>query len=167
MSARDRAEARKSAPVAATVRLRAARAQDCRRVWLWRNDPVTREASFNSAPIAFSAHEQWFRESLGRQNRRLYVVLVDGREAGVARLDLEGSEATVSIHLGPEWRGRRVGPAALEALEAIAFGGLGLTRLVASVKPGNSASLSAFRRAGFRVAGSGEALSLIKVRRDG
>ncbi len=66
-----------SPPVAVT--LRPAGQEDCRRVWLWRNDEETRRASFDSSPIPFETHEPWFRESLRRPDRKIYVVLTDGQ----------------------------------------------------------------------------------------
>jgi len=148
------------------VTLRPAAAADCHRIWLWRNDEATRLASFDPTPIPFETHERWFQGSLRRQDRKIYIVLIDGREVGVARLDVAGVCGTVSIHLAPEWRRRGVGPSALAALEGIAFGSLGLIRMEAEVKADNSASLSAFQKAGFTLAGSGPALRLVKERRE-
>jgi RimJ/RimL family protein N-acetyltransferase len=65
------------------------------------------------------------------------------------RLDIGGAEATVSIHLASDWRGRGVGTRALVALAELAFADLGIARLLASVKADNHASLAAFRKAGF------------------
>lgn len=147
------------------VELRPAGQEDCRRIWLWRNDPETRRASFESSPIPFETHEAWFQAALGSRDRRLYVILVGGVESGVVRLDVAGQEAEVSIHLAPEWRSRGVGPAALRALADLAFHALGLERLLASIKPDNRASLAAFQKAGFALAGEGEVLRLARVRR--
>lgn len=144
--------------------LRPATAEDCHRVWVWRNDPETRQASFDSSPIDFAAHQAWFKASLERDDRRLYVILADGTESGVVRLDISGKEAVVSVNLAPEWRGRGVGPAALQAVSEFAFAVLDLERLVASVKPENQRSLTAFRKAGF-TARAGEVGTLVRTRR--
>jgi UDP-2,4-diacetamido-2,4,6-trideoxy-beta-L-altropyranose hydrolase len=145
------------------VVLRPARLEDCVRIWEWRNDPETRHASFHSAPIPLETHEAWFRASLGRVDRRLYVIVVHGRECGSARLDFAGGEAEVSIHLAPEYRGRGIGPAALERLAETAFGELELGRLVARVKADNAASLAAFARAGFTRVANGAAIILARA----
>ena len=149
------------------VSLRRAVADDCRQVWLWRNDETTRAASFDSALIAFETHRRWFDESLQRPDRHLFIVLADGREAGVVRLDVAEAAGTVSIHLAPAWRGRGVGPSALAALEHIAFGPLGLGRIEARVKADNGASLEAFRKAGFVAVVAKPPVSLVKVQREG
>ncbi len=158
-----------SPPVAVT--LRPAGQEDCRRVWLWRNDEETRRASFDSSPIPFETHEPWFRESLRRPDRKIYVVLTDGQPAGAARLDLSDNQALVSLHLAPEWRGRRIGPAALRALTDLAFEALGVDRLLAFVKLENTRSLSAFEQAGFvRMGDDGESparITLVRSRHAG
>jgi UDP-2,4-diacetamido-2,4,6-trideoxy-beta-L-altropyranose hydrolase len=148
------------------VRLRRAVADDCRQVWLWRNDEATRAASFDTAPISFATHQRWFHESLQRPDRHMYVVLADGHEAGVVRLDVAGAVGTVSIHLSPAWRGRGIGPSALASLEGIAFGPLDLRRMEARVKGDNGASLAAFQKAGFVAVDSKPPVRLMKVRRE-
>ena len=147
-----------------TVTLRPARHDDCRRIWLWRNDEETRRASFDAAPIALESHERWFQATLRSPERRLYIIEAVGEAAGVVRLDLEGERATVSINLAPEWRGRGFGPLALERLTRVAFGTLGLDRLLASVKVDNRASLAAFEKAGFTPSVRGETVTLARSR---
>jgi RimJ/RimL family protein N-acetyltransferase len=153
---------RHAAPRVTDVRLRAARLDDCARVWTWRNHPDTRRVSFEQAPIPFDTHEAWFRASLGRPDRRLYVILVEGSDGGTARLDITGAEAEVSINLAPECRGRGIGPAALERLADTAFGELGLGRLIARIKADNAVSLAAFERAGFARVAEGSAVILAR-----
>ena len=151
---------------ATRVTLRPATPEDCRQVWLWRNDEGTRAASFDTSPISFETHERWFHESLRHRDRHVYIVLVDGQEAGVVRLDVAGARGIVNIHLAPEWRGRGVGPRTLAALEDVAFGSLHLTRMEAEVKAGNPASLAAFQKVGFTLVGGESVLNLVKVRRE-
>jgi len=87
----------------ALVSLRRAVADDCRRVWLWRNEETTRGASFDSAPIAFETHRRWFDDSLQRPDRHLFIVLADGHETGddpglvpVGEDDEQGSSVSTS-----------------------------------------------------------------------
>ena len=153
-----------AAAAATAVTLRAAVEMDCRDAWRWRNDPETRRASFDSAPIPFDTHERWFAESLARADRKLYIVMAADRPVGVARLDLDGGTATVSLHIAPEWRGRKIGPAALRALADVAFGRLGLDRLEASIKRDNARSLAAFGQAGFVRTREGAMVKLQRLR---
>jgi N-acylneuraminate cytidylyltransferase len=132
------------------ITLRPAGPEDALALWRWRNDPETRRASFEQAEIPLARHRQWLDETLRRPDRRLYIVQAGGGDAGVVRLDIgEQGEATVSLNLAPDWRGRGVGSAALRAAAAEAFGALGLRRLRAEVKTDNRASRRAFERARF------------------
>ncbi len=146
------------------VTLRSARLDDSHKVWVWRNDPDTRRASLNSEIVPLPTHEVWFRESLSRPDRRMYIVMTDEAECGVVRLDLSGREAEVSIHLDPRWRGRGAGTLALRVLADEAFGAPEIEVLVARVKADNAASLAAFRAAGFHVEHDGDVVRLIRVR---
>jgi RimJ/RimL family protein N-acetyltransferase/SAM-dependent methyltransferase len=150
-----------------TVTLRPAGPDDCRQIWLWRNDEDTRRASFDSSPVSLESHQRWYQESLRNRNRKIYVVVAGDQPSGVVRLDLSGRQATVSINLAPEWRGRGIGPLALERLVELAFGPLGLDRLVASVKADNRASLAAFAKAGFVRSGRGATRTLVRSRHEG
>jgi len=149
---------------AASVSLRPARPEDSHRVWTWRNDDESRRSSFNSELIPLERHEAWFRDTLGRADRRVYVVLEDGIESGAVRLDISTDEAEVSIHLAPESRGRGLGTMTLRALADQAFGSLGLDRLVARVKRDNTVSRRAFLAAGFHVADEGDVVRLVRSR---
>jgi RimJ/RimL family protein N-acetyltransferase len=144
---------------AEAVTLRPAEASDARRLWSLRNDEAVRRASLDPAPIPWSTHERWFRQSLERDDRRIYVIEVECRPEGAARLDIAGDEAAISIYLAAEWRGRGVGPLVLRRLVEIAFRDLGIRRLVASVKADNHASVSAFIKAGFTRVSEGPVLT--------
>jgi spore coat polysaccharide biosynthesis protein SpsF len=150
---------------ASSVTLRPATVQDCLVLWRWRNDPVTRQASLDDAPVPLEAHTRWLEDSLRRDDRRIYIVQAAEAEVGMVRLDLSGSEATVSINISPEWRGQGVGPAALRTLCRQAFGSLALMRLIAQVKAVNYVSRAAFERAGFEVVGGRDPLVMARTGR--
>ena len=146
------------------VTLRPATPADGEALWRWRNDPETRRASFEQGEVPREAHARWFAEALARGDRRIWIVEADGAAAGMVRLDLAEGEATVSINLAPEWRGRGVGPEALSLLAREAFEGLRLTRITALVKAGNPASRAAFERAGFSVSRDADPVVLVRAR---
>jgi RimJ/RimL family protein N-acetyltransferase len=149
---------------APAVRLRPALSSDAVTLWRWRNDPQTRAASFSGDAVELAEHERWLHDTLGRTDRRLYVAHAEGRDVATARLDVQGTEAVVSLTVAPEWRGRGIGTHVLRALVAEAFGAAGLGRLVARVKPDNPASRAAFEHAGFvRTAAAGDDGALILV----
>ena len=81
---------------------------DAQLLFEWRNDPATRAASHNTAPLDFDLHLMWLKASLGNDARRLYVAMLDGVPVGTIRADL--SDVTeLSWTVAPQWRGRGVG----------------------------------------------------------
>ncbi len=137
------------------VTLRPARLEDCRSVWEWRNDPDTREASFNTEAIFFEEHRAWFESRIGSPEVRIFIVLSpEGTEIGYVRFQLRGSDAEVSVALSPEERGKGYGTAALRAAAEQLLSEGKVTQVVALIKISNSGSRQAFERAGFRLQGS-------------
>ncbi len=135
------------------IRLRPAGEADSAAVLRWANDPTTRAASFTSRPIEPEEHARWFAASLDPDTpRRLFIVELDGQAAGLLRFQLADPRAEVGINLAPERRGRGFGVATLVAGSALALE-LGLTRLVAHIRPANQASRNAFERAGYTLVG--------------
>lgn len=145
------------------VALRPATAEDCRAVWLWRNDDETRRASFDSSFIEYETHQRWFLDSLERPGRKIYIVLEGGEPCGVVRLDVTARQATVSIFLDRRRQGQGIGPSALDAVADVAKQDLHLNCLLALVKPDNYASLAAFKRAGFTPSPTAAAVTMVKV----
>lgn len=150
-------------PVCQTVALRPATAEDCRAVWLWRNDDETRRASFDSSFIEYERHQRWFLDSLARPERKIYIVLEGGEPSGVVRLDVTARQGTVSIFLDRRRQGQGIGPRALDAVAELAGRDLHLNRLRALIKPDNDASLAAFKRAGFTPSPTATAVTMVKV----
>lgn len=149
------------------IRLRAARPDDCRRVWEWANAPTIREASFHSEAIPWTDHVRWFSAKL-EDPKTAYFIAVDGDDlsVGQVRIDSPGDEPVMSISVDPSAQGRGYGTRMIaEACRAHSA-----ARVVAYIKPANEASLRAFRRAGFGGAGqtriNGQEAVRVEWRRD-
>jgi UDP-2,4-diacetamido-2,4,6-trideoxy-beta-L-altropyranose hydrolase len=137
------------------VALRDVTDDDCKLVWEWANEPEVRAASFNSKPIAWEEHVEWFRRMRADRRSRAYVVLEeDRREVGIVRFDLDDeSVGVVGINLVPTARGRGIGTRALRLACARVRHDAQAVAVLAYVKPENVASLRSFARAGFTAAG--------------
>jgi len=135
------------------MRLRRAVREDARLLWRWANDRGTRAASYSSLPIPWGDHVRWFESKLSDRSRvRLYVA-EDGKGTplGQIRLERRGpGRAEVSLALGARWRGRGLGAGLLESGFRRGIRDLKLRSVFGWVKEVNAASLSVFRRAGFR-----------------
>ncbi len=138
----------------AQVALRPAASGDCRRLWEWRNEAATREASFNRNPIPYPEHERWFSRKVQDPDTRIFIVLDEaGREVGYLRFDIHADGAEIGVGMDKAERGRGYGSAAIRLGSDSILDSGDVTRVVAYVKTENPASLGAFRRAGFIDAG--------------
>ena len=152
------------------IEIRAARAEDCRNVWAWRNDSETRAASFNGEAIPFDRHEAWFKSRLAGRETRIFIALdARGREVGYVRFNVAGENAEVSVALDAAERGKGVGPAAIRAAVEALLADRAINRVTALVKCSNPSSARAFEKAGFllqgkRRVGEDEALEWARLR---
>lgn len=143
------------------IRIREAKAEDCDLYFRWANDPDVRANSFHSEPIPLEMHRVWFSKKLGSPQAFLYVVLLDGEEAGQVRLEQESSTLLLHFSVAAEYRGRGLGKAILsealrlcngqsELLDRAARVPSGARTIEGHVKQENRASVRAFLAAGYR-----------------
>jgi RimJ/RimL family protein N-acetyltransferase len=133
------------------LRLVAATHDDCDDVFRWANDPITRSASFSSDPIVYEDHCSWYKVSLRKDTRRLFIAVRENTKVGLIRFDAfdEGWEvAEIGINVAPEARGVGLGKTMLRAA-ADAAAQLGVRTIVAYVRPENEASRRAFLAVGY------------------
>jgi RimJ/RimL family protein N-acetyltransferase len=138
------------APAPAVQRYRPARAADAELLLTWRNDAAVRAVSHTTHEVAPAEHAAWLARVLADPDRTLLVVEREGEPVGTVRLDREDDEATLSVTVAPEQRGRGVGVQAIrESTELELAARPELARVVALVKAENTASQRAFERAGY------------------
>jgi N-acetylneuraminate synthase len=144
-------EADLDSPLLPAVTLRRATEEDQCLLWEWRNESEVRAQSFETEPIPWERHMDWFRAKLQDPNYFIYVVL-NGQEEpiGQVRFDvrLDGA-AEVSVSLAKEQRGRGYGRVAIQRACAHLIHTVPVAQFVAHVRPQNVASVRAFGKAGF------------------
>lgn len=132
------------------VGLRDLRADDCRRVWEWANDPGVRAVSFRGDPIPWEGHQRWFAAKLGDPDCLFFIATGDGGEPiGQVYFDVKGREAVVSVSLAPASRGKGYGPRVIRKASRKLLDRGAVESIHAYIKPNNEASLRAFGRAGY------------------
>jgi len=139
----------------ALLRLERASPRDSTMLWEWANEPAVRRFSFNSDPIAWETHEQWFAQKLSDPNSSILIAYdADDQPVGQIRFDCrEGDVLQVSASVPSGRRGRGYGRELIaEGLRQVSamFPG---RQAHALIKRDNVASLCAFRSAGFAMAG--------------
>ena len=133
------------------LRLRPAREEDVVLYHDWVNDPATRAAAFNSEPIDWPTHHDWFHRRLADSATRLRVLETPtGLPVGQARIQ-HGAESTphLDYSIDAAFRGRGWGTALLRKILAEWRRDHGDGELIAEIRPDNQASLAALTRAGF------------------
>jgi UDP-2,4-diacetamido-2,4,6-trideoxy-beta-L-altropyranose hydrolase len=154
------------------LRLRKARISDCHLVWEWSNEPEARLLSFSPEPIPWVTHVQWFSTKLHDSDTFFYIALDrDDQPVGQLRYNLQGREATVSISLGRQFRGKHYGRTLLKMGSEVLFGACPAEIVHAYIKEGNQGSVRAFLAAGYAHVGTArergqEAFHLVLKRPD-
>ena len=138
------------------LHLRQATSEDCGTLFEWANDPVARKNSFGSEPILWAEHLSWFSGVMSDSKQLIYIVLdQDDHAVGQVRFELLHShQAVTSISIAADHRNQGVASAALRLATKATMIELQFTTAHAYIKLNNSASIRAFRRAGYRQQGT-------------
>lgn len=126
------------------MKLRPATIEDAQILFDWRNDPLTRESSISTDPVAWDDHVRWLEASLSNPNRELLVAEIDGVPVGTVRLD-DGVELSWTV--APSQRGKGIGKQMVSLVERGS---------IARIKRSNVASQRIAGAAGFVLAEDGE-----------
>ena len=132
-----------------SIVLRPATPDDIELLWLWRNDPMTREQSRERSPIEWADHERWFDKALADPAKEVMIAMSGpDQPIGMIRFDARSDEdIEVSIAVAPHQRGKGIGSAILRAGCQL----MSERRLIANLRDDNDASRAIFERCGFRL----------------
>jgi len=139
------------------IQIRLATISDCKSLFDWRTDEISKAMFFNESSPSIEEHNSWFEKSLSNANRTMYIGELGDEKIGMCRFDFEQSKlcAEVSINMNPACRGRGLGKKLLfESTECYFV--KNKHSLLAKVKPNNLASLKIFDYAGFKSFGSNQ-----------
>lgn len=135
----------------ATISLRTATEADMADLLAWRNHPETREASFNTDPITPEAHEAWFQRKTASPDTVIYIAMSGKDKLGTVRFEDDGETIKTSVMLNPAFFGQGLGPKVISiATEKYLREKRPAKPIAAEIKTGNTASLKAFSKAGFK-----------------
>jgi UDP-2,4-diacetamido-2,4,6-trideoxy-beta-L-altropyranose hydrolase len=132
------------------IRLRAASSDDAVLLWQWSNDAETRKNSFDSRPVLWTSHVEWYRAKLASRSTRIWILELRGIPVGQIRYDRSDSTtAQISFSIAPHYRGRRLGTKLLQLSAERAATELRVKRLQGITFVENIASARSFVGAGF------------------
>jgi len=127
------------------MRLRKATFNDWKILLDWRNDPITRENSFETEEVSEQIHKLWFNDSLLNPNRSIYILEDNFTSVGSIRSDLHwNNQSVLSWSIAPDQRGKGYGTKILEIYLQNKKG-----KFIAEIKPRNIASIKMVEKNGF------------------
>lgn|GEM_PF-1661550 len=131
--------------------LREAKLEDCDDLYHWKNDPVSREQSFNREEVSYEEHCGWLKEALKDSNRLFYIGIDDKNEkCGVARFDIKDEFfAEVHINIAPEKRRKGIGSQLISKSCPLFFLKTKRKLIMARTKEWNTVSIKTFKKVGF------------------
>lgn len=136
------------------VTMRAATALDCESIWRWRNTDFVLYGSKTPDPVSWPAHRAWFEAALKDPDRHVLIGEADGEPVGVLRFDMVEDEATASVYLTAQGRGRGIGPELLiQGQIWLRSNAPHVVRIKADIRSTNEASIEAFKAARYRRTG--------------
>lgn len=131
------------------IRIRKACDADAFQLWKLANETEVRRNSFNSEPIPYDQHLEWFKEKLESSSSVIYVLNVSEVLLAQVRYDRKDDAAEVSYSVIPAFRGKNIGSRILGMTWEIACRTLGVRRVQGIVKKTNKASIVSFLKVGF------------------
>jgi len=132
------------------INIRKAGVNDCKDVFGWRNDLVTRQMCFNSEELKYAEHEKWYLSSIVNPERFIYIAEDGNKKIGMVRADrINKSVAEISINMSPAERGKGYGAALIGLASKKILDENSLSFLIAKIKETNLASVKAFKKAGY------------------
>lgn len=117
----------------------------------WVNRPDSLAAKLRTAaPISRTDHEHWYAARLAAEHCRIWIAEVDGLAIGQVRIERRGPAFEVDIYVDAARRRRGLALRMLDDAVARVQTECPDVRLIARVRPGNTASQRLFERAGFQ-----------------
>ena len=132
------------------IKPRPATVADCKLYWHWANDPEVRKNAFNSNPILWEQHQEWFAARLSDPGSILLIFESQYGPVGQIRLDGDVTRKTISYSVARQYRGKGIGKKLV--LEVIARRPSFAKSFFAEVKKENPASANIFENLGFQKA---------------
>ena len=137
------------------VTVRRAELSDCKEVFEWRNDDITRQMARSSVVVLWKDHLRWYESSLANEDQLLLICesKVSHCKLGIVRFDfIDGArKSEISINLSPSMRGKGYARDCLEKSISYMTKEKPKCKLVnADIKKINEVSKIIFEQVGFK-----------------
>ena len=140
------------------VIVRRADLSDCKEVFKWRNDDITRQMARSSEVVLWEDHLRWYESSLENESRLLLICISKGKiehcKLGIVRFDFIDSarKSEISINLSPPMRGEGYAIECLKKSISYMVDERPMCKsVIAEIKKINKASKNSFEQVGFNL----------------
>jgi len=132
------------------IKIRQATLEDMQLYFEWTNDEAVRANSFNSAPITWESHQQWFKKKCEDKNCYFFVFEYGQIPIGQVRIQINDQEkGLINYSIDKKFRGLGLGKILIRDATQKIQDLRGKIVLVAKVKPENISSNKIFSSLGF------------------
>ena len=131
---------------------RKATKKDLEFLYTLRNDPIVRQAPFNTEKIDLKTHIQWFEEKIKSPHVLFLIIEYKNQKIGQTRFDRnpDDNSAEINISITESFRSKGLGSKILTMTSKKALEFFQIEIIKAYVKIGNKISINAFKKAGFK-----------------
>jgi len=130
--------------------IRKARQEDCKEIFDWWNDPLTRKMMYDTADVEWDVHQKWFNKVTSDDNVLLCLGYDDDSKIGVVRFDRKSELSfEVSINLNPDRRGEGLASVILAKSEEFFEHIYGQKYIFAKVRVENISSKKSFLKVAY------------------
>lgn len=134
------------------IYLRNVELSDIKVLFKWRNHPLVRKNSFNSNLISWAEHAEWFETKTKELGTTIYMACSGEDKIGTIRFEYKDDAVKVSVMLNPDYIGKGLSSEVIMlAVKKYLNNAKEFDKpLIAEVKRGNTASVKAFEKVGFK-----------------
>ena len=147
------------------IKISKANIEHSKKIWEWRNDPVTLNMSFNDKKVSWDEHQKWYKEKLNTKKSIIYISQNHEVLLGVVRFDnFENKNQIyeISINIAPEMRGKGLGKMILNrSKETFLKENKNCSTIKANIKKENKISINLFLKCGFKITFKDEIKSIL------
>lgn len=119
---------------------------DLMMVYVWSNDELVRQNSYNSAPILFKDHINWFLKKIEDSQTLFLIIEVNNKPAGIVRFEISKLNTVVGIIVSKAYRGQNLASCFLKKGADVYFEKYEKP-ILAYIKKENVASIKSFEKA--------------------
>ncbi len=132
--------------------------QDCDLIFALSNDPLVRQASFNTKPIEYDTHCKWFDKTVVDINTLFFLIFDNKDFVGQIRFNRKSEtskECIISLSITRNFRGKHIAKAFLSlGIEEMQKKWSKINTVIAEVKGGNIPSNVLFEKGNFELISS-------------